>query len=120
MERRAPLDCHVVFLHGSTRSVGRARDISTTDIYVYTKEPTARGADVIVEVILPYQFDTLALAGTVRTVRPGLGMDVQFVGLEEAQLRSVSDYIDARLRRSSGTRPSVVSPPADEEKKSAG
>src|SRR6185436_1646243 len=89
MERRAPLDCHVVFVtSGSThRAMGRARDISMADIYVYTKEPAPRGTEISVEVILPYQFDTIVLAGTVQAVRPGLGMDVKFAALGEADLR---------------------------------
>jgi hypothetical protein len=121
MDRRAPLDCHVVFVtkDSTHRALGRARDISVADVYVYTKEPAAIGSPITVEVILPYQFDTIVLPGVVRAVRAGLGMDVKFEELGEAELRAVSEYIDARLRRASGARPIVGNEVPPEEKSKA-
>lgn len=107
---RAPLDCHVGFAVGSHRSLGRARDISTNDLYLYTKEPAAVGVEVLLYVILPYQLEMLELPGVVETVRPGLGMDVRFTELHPDQLRAIVDYIDTKLRRASGTRPAIDKP----------
>jgi hypothetical protein len=103
------LDSHVVFVaNGASQGVlGRARDISIAGMYVYTTEPPAVGTDVTVRVILPYQTETIVLPGVVRWTRAGLGMGVQFSLVGARETHAITDYVDARLRRTSGTRAAV-------------
>jgi type IV pilus assembly protein PilZ len=78
--QRAPVDIAVEFAAkgSSTRSSGRAKDLSIGGMYLQTTSPLPFGSEVVVHLVLPGQKAPMALPAVVRWSRPTEGMGLQF------------------------------------------
>lgn len=91
---RKSIDLPVAFQReGGERVAASCRDISLGGAFIETAAPAAYGSPVTVFLALPGLRDEAALAGTVRWVKKGEGMGVQFAVMGARETHALIAFI---------------------------
>lgn len=72
----------------------RVRDLSVSGIYLFDSRPLQRGQSVELRLKLG-QNGAIQVRGMVRRVDPGVGMAIEFIGIDHHDRRKIRDFLAA-------------------------
>lgn len=72
--------------------IPRARDLSTSGLYIEDPHPLQRGQTVELRLTLG-STPSIVVTAMIRRVEPGVGMAVEFIHVDAAARRRIKDYI---------------------------
>src|SRR5438105_14378558 len=98
-------DAVVLDLETGSRTEGVTSDLSMGGIFVCTSKPLP--SNTRVRVTLTRKDQKLEALGTVRIVKPRIGMGIEFLGLEQPPYGVLRPWVERLSQRSSRVSPSI-------------